>query len=124
MANLQLSRNLSKYRIAYGYTQKQLSQTLNISRQAYSNYETGKRDPDLDLLIRLSEIYQISLDQLVHQTFVSPDIPTRERKRPYTTAVEPESEDTLYLTREEVTFLMRLRESDEEKHYIVSQILK
>lgn len=67
MANLQLTSNLYKYRKARGYTQEELSQQLSISRQAYSNYETGKRDSDLDLLIKLCSIYNITLDQLVHQ---------------------------------------------------------
>ena len=38
---------------------------LNISRQAYSNYETGKRTPDLDSLLFLARCYRISLDALV-----------------------------------------------------------
>ena len=71
MANLQLSSNLYNYRKLYGYTQGRLSKRLNISRQAYSNYETGRRDPDLDLLIRLADFYHITLDQLVHQPFSS-----------------------------------------------------
>ena len=47
MANIQLSYNLKRYREAYRYTQQKLADKINISRQAYSNYETGKRDPDL-----------------------------------------------------------------------------
>ena len=50
------------------YTQQQISKMLNISRQAYSNYETSKRTPDLDSLIRLSQIYHVSLDELVNQS--------------------------------------------------------
>ena len=56
LANLQLTKNLYEYRKANALTQKDVSEYLNISRQAYSNYETGKRDPDLGLLVKLSEL--------------------------------------------------------------------
>ena len=71
LANLQLTKNLYEYRKANALTQKDVSAYLNISRQAYSNYETGKRDPDLGLLVKLSELYEISLTQLIVDSFRS-----------------------------------------------------
>ena len=56
MANIQLAVNLRRLRTDHDYTQAQISDKLNISRQAYSNYETGKRIPDLDILIRIAAI--------------------------------------------------------------------
>ena len=38
---------------------------LNISREALSYYETGKRSPDLNMLIRLSEYFNVSIDYLI-----------------------------------------------------------
>ena len=61
MANLQLAKNLRKYRKARGYTQDKLGKYLNISRQAYSNYERANRDPAIGLLIRLCELYNVSM---------------------------------------------------------------
>ena len=69
MSNIQLVSNLLRLRKTHNYTQQQVSDMLNISRQAYSNYETSKRTPDLDSLIRLSQIYHISLDELVNHSF-------------------------------------------------------
>lgn len=123
MANLQLTSNLYKYRKSRGYTQEKLSQQLSISRQAYSNYETGKRDPDLDLLIRLCGIYSITLDQLVHQPFNSRNYIIREQKTAYTTATETDTDNHLYLTKEETSFLMKFREAEKEKRYVIAQIL-
>ena len=60
MANIQLVKNLKRYRTARKLTQKELGKMLNISRQAYSNYETGKRTPDLDLLLKIAQIYNIT----------------------------------------------------------------
>ena len=63
MANIQLSKNLRYKRKQYNLTQEDISAKLNISRQAYSNYETGKRIPDLDSLTYLCHIFNLSLDE-------------------------------------------------------------
>lgn len=125
MANLQLSSNLYNYRKLYGYTQGRLSQRLNISRQAYSNYETGRRDPDLDLLIRLADFYHITLDQLVHQPFSSRNSGVlRENTTPYITGVDPKTQDILYLNEKETSLIMKYREADDAKRQVVDQILR
>ena len=41
---------------------------LNISRQAYSNYETGNRSPDLETLVKLCNFYRLTLDEMVNGT--------------------------------------------------------
>ena len=61
MSNIQLVENLYRLRKAHHYTQQEISDLLNISRQAYSNYETSKRTPDLDSLMRLADIYGVSI---------------------------------------------------------------
>ena len=61
MSNIQLVENLYRLRKAHHYTQQEISDLLNISRQAYSNYETSKRTPDLDSLMRLADIYGVQL---------------------------------------------------------------
>lgn len=124
MANIQLIHNLKLYRDAHGYTQEGLSKELNISRQAYSNYELGKRDPNLDLLIRLCKIYDITLDQLVHRPPTSCNLMIREANTPYTTAERTDSGDTLYLTVEEVVLLLNYREADEETRHIIDRLLQ
>ena len=65
MANVQLAKNLRTLRKKYNYTQKQLSSILNITRQAYSHYEQALREPGLCTLIRVSDFYKITLDELV-----------------------------------------------------------
>ena len=62
VSNIQLAANLRRLRTDHGYTQTQIGRKLNISRQAYSNYEIGKRIPDLDILIRIADIYHIKLE--------------------------------------------------------------
>lgn len=65
MPNIQLSNNLRYLRKQYQLTQDQMGEILNISRQAYSNYETSNRTPDLDTLLFLSNFYKVTLDELI-----------------------------------------------------------
>lgn len=47
------------------FSQEQLAELLNVSRQSVSKWESGKAYPELDKLIRLSELFEITLDDLV-----------------------------------------------------------
>ena len=46
--------------------QLKVAMDLNISREALSHYENGKRNPDIKMLRRLSEYFGISIDFLVN----------------------------------------------------------
>lgn len=45
--------------------QRDIAVQLNCSQVCYSNYETGKRDIPTEVLIKLSEIYNTSIDYLL-----------------------------------------------------------
>ena len=49
-------------------SQKQLSEILHISQRSYSHYETGSRNIPVEMLIRLANCYDISVDYLVGRT--------------------------------------------------------
>ena len=49
-------------------SQKQLSEILHISQRSYSHYETGSRNSPVEMLIRLANYYDISVDYLVGRT--------------------------------------------------------
>ena len=55
-------RNLRKQ---YNMSQEALAEKLNVSRQAISNWENGKTQPDADMLIKISSIFQVSLDEMI-----------------------------------------------------------
>ena len=65
MTSLKVAETLKELRHHCGFTQKQLSEQLHISRQAYSNYENGTRLPDLETACVIADYFQISMDQLV-----------------------------------------------------------
>lgn len=60
---------LRELRIYHGYRQKNLSEYLNITSQAYSNYENNKRTPDIDTIYRIAQFYNISVDKLINYRF-------------------------------------------------------
>ena len=48
--------------------QRQLAEILNCSQRVYSNYELGQRDIPTDILIKLSQFYDVSVDYLLGLT--------------------------------------------------------
>lgn len=56
---------LKEIRKRKGYSQLKVAFDLNISREALSYYENGKRSPDVDMLCRMSEYFNVSIDYLI-----------------------------------------------------------
>lgn len=59
-----LSERLKELRKEKGYTQKQISELIGISQTTYAGYETGEHMPSLEILIRIADIFKVSLDYL------------------------------------------------------------
>lgn len=62
---MEIGEVIKKKRLALEMTQKELGQTLFVSRPLISKWENGKSYPDLDQLIQLSDLFDISLDELM-----------------------------------------------------------
>ena len=63
---------LKEIRKKKGYSQLKVAMDLSISREALSYYETGKRSPDLQMLVILSDYFDVSIDYLITGTeFIS-----------------------------------------------------
>ena len=56
---------LRQIRKKKGLSQLRVALDLSISREALSYYETGKRNPDLQMLTLLSEYFDVSIDFLI-----------------------------------------------------------
>ena len=56
---------LREIRKKKGYSQLKVALDLNISREALSYYENGRRSPDLELLVSLSKYFGKSIDYLI-----------------------------------------------------------
>ncbi len=66
----EVSSRLSYLRKTHNLSQEDLAQKLNISRQAVSNWERGKSEPDMSTILQLSEIYSINIDELLKNNTV------------------------------------------------------
>ncbi|MGI5958600.1 MAG: helix-turn-helix domain-containing protein [Massiliimalia sp.] len=62
---MDLSKRLQALRKQHQLSQKKLAEELGVSRQAVSKWESGQATPDLEKLVILSQIYQVSMDYLV-----------------------------------------------------------
>lgn len=60
-----ISKYLIYLRQSKHYTQEILSEELGISRQAISRWETANSLPDLDVLLKLSKLYDITINQIL-----------------------------------------------------------
>ena len=72
---MELEKQLKKYRAELKLTQEELAEKAYVSRQTVSNWETGKSYPDIHSLLLLSDLFHVSLDELVKG-----DIKTMEEK--------------------------------------------
>lgn len=57
---------LRKLRLERKMTQEDLAQQLHVTRQAVSNWETGKTVVGIEYLLKLGELYGVSVDELLH----------------------------------------------------------
>ena len=63
-----MNTRIKSLREDHDLTQKQLSSLLNISQVAYSYYELEKRSIPLELLSKLADFYETSIDYLLYRT--------------------------------------------------------
>ena len=60
-----LSKNLKIFRKRKGLTQENVAEALNVVRQTISKWEKGISVPDADMLIKLAEILDVSVSELI-----------------------------------------------------------
>lgn len=61
---MNIGRKLKEARMKMKFTQEMTAELLHVSRQTISNWENEKAIPDIISVIKLSEIYDMSLDDL------------------------------------------------------------
>ena len=62
---MELNTKLKEARSHAGLTKEEVAEAIQVSRQTISNWETGKFYPDILSVIKLSDLYAISLDELL-----------------------------------------------------------
>ena len=59
-------KNLKRLRIRNHLKQEDLAKQINVTRQTVSGWETGRRQPDLDMLRRLAEVLDVDIEELIY----------------------------------------------------------
>ncbi|HEI8037261.1 TPA: helix-turn-helix domain-containing protein [Staphylococcus aureus] len=62
---MELGKIIKKHRELNNWSQDELADRLHVSRQSVSKWESGHNYPSLDILVVLSDIFDITLDELV-----------------------------------------------------------
>ena len=65
-----LKDNLIMLRNVHGYSQEQVAEKIEISRQAYAKWESGATIPDIEKCKRLSDLYGVTIDSLIKTTTI------------------------------------------------------
>ena len=69
-----VSEKLRHYREACALSQKQVADALNIERSTYTKYETGDSEPNLNTLVKIAAIYNVSPIELLPEATENPMI--------------------------------------------------
>ena len=62
---MNLSENIYRYRSSKNWSQSELAEALDVSRQSISKWENGTSVPELDKLIKMKDLFGITIDELV-----------------------------------------------------------
>lgn len=63
-----LAQRLKECRIEKGYTQREVAIYCDITEKTYQNYELETREPKIEILIRIANLFNVSIDYLVGRT--------------------------------------------------------
>lgn len=79
---MELGNQIKKYRTELEFSQEKLAERIYVSRQSISNWENDKNYPDINSLIRLSEVFHVSLDILIKGDWekMKKEISVKDRK--------------------------------------------
>lgn len=100
-----------------GISQQQVADKLNISRNLLSNYERGIRQPDYQMLVRLANFYEVSLDYLLGRsdTYKTQNVCTNRETEVINRVLRLSDESIRDLLR--YVDLLELRDAKEQRQY-------
>lgn len=103
--NIETANRLLQYRKENKLSQEELAEKIGVSRQAVSKWERAEASPDTDNLIRLAEVYGVSLDEMLTGKKAEPknEAPQSDSTTPEQEYAEPD-EATSYHRYDKVSF--------------------
>ena len=70
-----IGKNIKAIRRAKGMTQNELAEALYVTRQTVSNYENNRSHPDLDMLLKIAEIFEADVNTVIY----GPSLPQNKK---------------------------------------------
>ena len=115
--------SLKRIRKQHKKTQNEVAKILKIDQTTYSGYETGKSNPNLDVLIHLADFYHITLDELVeHEVpYLINKSTLTEKQLEIFEMIRKLSDDNCRLVK---AYLIGLLVAEEEKQIIIKKFTK
>ena len=103
---------LKKLRNKMELSQAAVAEKLGITQQAYANYERGARHPDLEMLIKLSALFNVSVDFIVGKTDISN---SNAELQGIDTVLYDEIKDLTNDEKQDVLFYVRFKKAQKNK---------
>lgn len=117
---MEIKEVLKIERKKHGYTQQQIADKLRMARGSYAKYETGDNTPTLDNLMKLADLYKVSLDYLAgryNRKRKSPEV--RERTTGHKKC-EVQAKDT---SRENIKLRLKMQKRYKQKSKCIACIV-
>jgi transcriptional regulator with XRE-family HTH domain len=61
-----IGKTIMRLRKEKNITQEQLAEKLNVTRQAVSNWENGKTQPDIDTIVKIAGIFEVEVEEIIY----------------------------------------------------------
>lgn len=62
---IQIGSNIKRLRTQKGYSAKEFSEKINVAYSTYSNYENNNREPNIDTLINIADVLEVTVNELM-----------------------------------------------------------
>lgn len=82
------SVKLKELRKEFGYKQQDLAQILNVSQQTIAKWESGKAEPGISTLIKLSKVFNCLVDDLIVDEELTKETPLTQNTEYISTAID------------------------------------
>lgn len=76
-------KRFKHYRSISNLTQKEAADLIGIKDYQLGNYETNRSEPSLDILKKMSKVYQVSIDKLLGNNFLNKDVNQGTEEKEY-----------------------------------------
>ncbi len=76
---MSFGENLQMIRAKHNITQEQMAEQLEVTRQSVSKWESGVSYPEMNTILKICEMYQVSMDDLMRGTLAEKDNATNEK---------------------------------------------